>query len=188
MKKIRQQDDLAQIKFILCNGHFEGSSRKKIFGVFGVLVGISLGLMFLSITMISIEQLNSDRSVVEFVGLIIGFVVAFLLLPTIWLIIIIRNEKIRKKVILWLQDAIKISGYSKNIGTKYWLGIPLIKIQVEFELAGIKFVRTSEREKRGVFDLGRPVGYFSGITKFVDRKIDILYSPKYDQVMVLKDR
>lgn len=187
MAKIKQQADVSHIKFILSYGHFEGSSRKKIFLNFSVLVGVFLGLIILSVSMISIEQANNSRAVGEFIGLIIGFVVAFSLLPTIWLIIIIRNEKIRKKVVVWIQDAIEISAYAKNIGTKYWIGVPLVKLQVEFELDGIKQVRTSEKEKRGVLDLGRPVGYFSGITKFIDKKIDILYSPKYDQVMILKN-
>lgn len=186
MVKIKSQCDLSHIKFILSNGHFEGSSRKKVLLAFAALVGVCLSLMILSITMISIEQVNNPKYVGEFIGIIIGFITAFSLLPTIWLIIIIRNEKIRKKVVVWTEDAVEISAYAKSIGTKYWLGIPLIKLQVEFQLDGIKYVRTSENEHRGVLDLGRPKGHFSGITKFNDKKIEILYSNKYDKVMIIE--
>lgn len=187
MAKIKQQGDLSKIIFILNNGHFEGYSRKKVFLAFSAVVGVFLGLIILSVTMISIEQVNNSRPIGEFIGLIVGFVVAFSLLPAIWLIIILRNEKIRNKVAVWIQDAILINAYAKNIGTKYWIGVPLIKLQVEFELGGIKYVRTTETEQRSLFDIGRPVGYFAHLSKYSNRQIKILYSPKYDQVMILKD-
>lgn len=144
-------------------------------------------LIIFFVTMISIEQIKNPRAIGEFIGVIVGCILSFSLFPIIWLIILIRNEKVREKIFIWIEDSVELTAYSKKIGVKYWIGIPLIKIQVEFEKDGIKYVRTSEKEEHGKVDMGRPIGYFAGISKYVDRKIKILYSPKYDQVMVLKD-
>lgn len=178
---------LSRIAFTLSIGNFEGASRKKIVVAYSLLAFICVGLLTLTIVGVSIEQFNTPRSIGEFVGIIICAVFAFSLLPVIWLIIIIKNEKIRKEVLLWIKDAVELTAYAKKLDEKRWVGVPMIKLQVEFTIDGINHICTTENERRGLIDLGRPVGYFSWISKYADRKINILYSPKYNQVMVLKD-
>lgn len=187
MANTRQQKDLTKIKFLLNNGKFDGDSRTKVILIYVAFVCLCVGLIVLSITMLSIEQVKEPRMIGEFIGIIIGIIFAFSLLPIIWLILVIRNERLRFKIFIWLEDAIELTAYAKCIGTKYWIGIPLIKLQIEFNINGIKYVRTSEEEKRGLIDKGRPIGYFSGISEFANKEIRILYSQKYDQVMILKD-
>lgn len=187
MKQSKEGKDLSRIAFTLSRGTFDGVSRKKIILVYLLCVMVFGGLLILSVTMFSIDQFNEPGPIGEFIVAILSVILACSILPIIFLIIIIRNEKIRKEVLLWMEDAVELPAYAKKLDQKYWVGIPLIKLQVEFTFDGIKHTCTTESERRGIMDLGRPVGYFSGISKFSDRKVNILYSPQYNQVMILKD-
>lgn len=178
--------DLSNIVFTLTRGKFNGESRKKIIIPYVIFVVLCILGIILAVTMMSIEYVENKDSIASLVEAIISVVVGFSISPCVLYFLILRNEKIRKDVYLWLEDAVELNAYSKNIGTKYWLGIPSIRLQVEFDLNGVHYVRSTDNEVRGALDKGRPVGYFAHITKYADRKIKILYSPKYDQVMVLK--
>ena len=180
--------DLSNIAVTLKYGAFEGASRKKILGAFIALLVITVSIATLGITMMSIEYATKhESSVASFVGGLISIIFGCSILPIIWFFIVHRNEKIRKEICLWIEDAVEISAYTKSIDTKYWLGVPLTKLQVDFKIDGIRYVRTTEQEQRTLFDLGRPVGYFSWVSKFADKKVNILYSSKYDQIMILKN-
>lgn len=187
MTKSGEYKKLSRIAFTLSRGNFEGASRKKIFVAYSLLAFICVGLLILTIVGVSIEQINTPRLIWEYIAIIVCAVFACSLLPTIWLIIIIRNEKIRKEVLLWVEDAIELVAYARKLDEKRWVGLPMIKLQIEFKIDGVNHVCTTENERRGLIDLGRPVGYLSWISKYADRKINIFYSPKYNQVMVLKD-
>ncbi|MDE6104319.1 MAG: hypothetical protein K2G38_01345 [Clostridia bacterium] len=183
-----KKKDLSNIAVTFKYGAFEGASRKKIFGAYIALLVIIVAIVTLGITMMSIEYANEhESSVASFVGGLISIILGCSILPIICFFIVYRNEKIRKEIYLWLEDAVEISAYTKSLDTKYWLGVPLTKLQVEFKIDGILYVRTTEQEHRTLFDLGRPVGYFSWVSKFADKKVNILYSSKYDQIMILKN-
>lgn len=188
MPKSEYDKKVSRIAFTLNRGSFEGTSRKVLITAYSVLVVVFVCLLTLSIVSVSIEQINTPRPIGEFVGIIICAVFAFSVLPAVWLVIIIRNEKIRKDILLWMEDAVEVTAYAKKLDEKRWLGFPLIKLQVKFTVDGVNHCCTTENERRGWIDFGRPVGYFSWISNYADRKIDIFYSPKYNQVMVLKDK
>ncbi len=186
MGKSQEQKDLSNIIFSLSRGKFDGESRNKIIIPYIILVIIFGFGLILTVVMFSIEYVNGKMSLAGYMGGMISITFGFSVLLFIWFILICRNEKIRKEILLWVEDAIELNAYSKSLGVKSWFGISLNKLQIEFVIDGIHYVRTTENECRGVLDRGRPVGFFSGLSKYVDKKVKILYSPKYDQVMILK--
>ena len=173
MSKSEQQRDLSRITFSLSRGKFDGVSHKKII-LYIVLVVIYASVTILGVTMMSIEYSKDTDSLAELIGAIFAIVFGFSILLCAVYILIHRNEKIRKEILLWVEDSIELNAYCKNLGVKYWLGISLNKVQVEFDIDGIHYVRTTDNEKRGMLDIGRPVGFFAGISKFTDKKINIL--------------
>lgn len=100
------------------------------------------------------------------------------------LYIIIKDKWTKKQVTIWMQDAVKLEAYSKKIDECKLMFLPKgIRIQVAFEMNSTKYVRNST-----VKTLGGGKAYLASFTKYADRKINVLYSPKYDEVMILKDR
>lgn len=186
MQKVN--NDLSNIVVVLKYGTFCGVSRKKIIIEFSILFILCVCILTLAITMMTIDQIKNPDNLGIFVGALLSFILGFSFILIICLVIVIRNEKIRNEVLLWINDSVKTEAFVKTLDRKNWLGIaPLMKINVYFEIDGVSFIRTSEVEKQDIFNWGKPVGYFSGISKYVDRKVKILYSQKYDQVMILKD-
>lgn len=186
MKNPNMQKDVSKIVFSLTKGKFDGESRKKIIVSYIILVIIFLFGIILAVTMFSIEYKNGNSILFEYIISLISIVFGFSILPCVLYILVRRNEKIRKEILLWVEDAVELNAYCKNLDVKYWLGIPLNKLQIEFNIDGIHYVRTTDNEHRGVLDWGRPVGFFAGVSKYADKEITIYYSQKYDQVMILK--
>lgn len=187
MAKSEQQWDLSKIVISLSKGRFYGESRKGIIIPYIVLVVISASVAILGVTMMSIEYSKETDSIAELIGAIVAIVLGVAVLLCAAYIPVYKNEKIRKEVLLWVEDSIELDAFCRSIDVKHWLGIPLIKLQVDFNIEGIHYVRSSENERQSKLDLGRPVGFFAGVKKYTDKKNKILYSPKYDEVMILKD-
>ena len=95
----------------------------------------------------------------------------------------IRVYKLRTKIKLWLEDAIECNVQSKRIDTTGPSVIfaantivpmrRMCKIQIQFGYNGKKIKKIS--------DYARIFGFYA------DREISILYSEKYNQVLILKD-
>lgn len=180
--------DLSNIAVSLAYGAFEGSNRKKLIIAYVMLVIIFCSAIILGVILLSIEYINNPNSSLPvFIGGILSIIIGFSLVICVFSVLVHRNEEIRKQILLWIEDAIELNAYSRNIGTEKNLLSTLVKLQVEFKYDGIRYVRTSENEHRSLISLGRPVGYFAGVSMFADKNVKILYSPKYDQVMILKN-
>lgn len=186
-KRKLKNKDLSKIGMLLNYNGFMSESRVKIILPFIGICVIMLFVIVSCIYWILHDQITKPKPTVEVVLIIVFGSLAISFLPILLLVTIIRNEKIRNRVNLWLEDAVEVEAFTKRIDTKYWLFSPLIQLQIEFYLDGVFYVRTSKSEHRSAFDFGRPVGYFAHITKYADRKVKILYSPKYDEVMIIKD-
>jgi len=108
-------------------------------------------------------------------------------LAAICLWTIICNNKLRKRIVMWLEDAIEIKAFSKTLATRsFLLQSKLVKMKVRFKLADVDYVRDSAGKMLGA---GKKLeGYHKIFVKYADRKINILYSSKYDQVLILKDK
>ena len=97
--------------------------------------------------------------------------------------LLIRDYNNKKQIKLWLNDIIEIKAYSRALGEYKSLFLPKgIVIQVEFKIDEKKYIKNSTIK---VF--GGGTAYLATFKKYADREIKILYSPKYDQVLILKD-
>lgn len=101
--------------------------------------------------------------------------------------VIIINHKNCLRVKEWLKDSVKLKAYAKTLDeSKVYSGfIPLkaTKIIVTFVYNGKHISKMSGKQDSAI---SRFNGYSSALEKYVNREIDIMYSPKYDQVMILK--
>ncbi len=106
-----------------------------------------------------------------------------------FLLVILINHKNCKKVKEWLKDSIPLKAYCKTLDESItfsgFLPLKSKKVIITFTFNGQTISKESGKKNQSQFSLN---GYSVLIKKYADRKIDILYSPKYDQVMILKDK
>jgi len=98
---------------------------------------------------------------------------------SVFLYAIVSNNKLNKKITLWLEDAIQLRAFTMRLDT-ISLKYKPYQLQVNFEFDGKIYQRISAP--------GNIIkGYHKIFKKYADRYINILYSPKYDEVLILKD-
>lgn len=113
---------------------------------------------------------------------IISISLIFVTLSIFLLYLIISDKKLKNKILLWANDAIELKAYSKTIGKEFNMQPTLYyQIAVSFVVNGTKHTKTSGEGS----DSKKHHKIFS---QYADREINILYSPKYDEVLVLKDK
>ena len=115
------------------------------------------------------------------------FVFAVGLVPLLALFLVFLNRK--KKIMIWLKDAVEGKGITKTIGKREWmLGASLIKLKIEFNINGVKYVRYTGNANVSLYwNYHAKDGYYSGIEEFADRQVKVLYTPTYDEVMILNN-
>lgn len=184
MVKIEKKD-LSKIIGLLNYGTFWGASKVKILIGYICYWVLSLALITLAIVMLSLEQAEDPDTIFSFAIAIVGYSFAFSIIPIIMTILVVKNEKMRNNVNLWIEDAVAIDAYSQCEGIKRKFLFPAVKLRVDFDIDGIHYSKESHSNhyKHKNFE----EGYYYIWSKYADRKIKILYSRKYDQVMVLKD-
>lgn len=91
---------------------------------------------------------------------------------------IIHNNKLKKKIELWLEDAVFIKASAKRLDL---MNITYKPYQIEVSFI-YKDVRHKYISKAGNAIIGY-YKFFSEPTK----ELNILYSPKYEEVLILKD-
>lgn len=102
--------------------------------------------------------------------------------------IYLRQSRDIKK---WLKDAVLLPAQAMELG-RIENGIiyrTKIKISIKFFYNEQKIIQKSgakNKIKENLFYIN--VGYDAIFLKYIDREIKILYSPKYDEVMILKDK
>jgi len=121
------------------------------------------------------------------IQIIITFILAdtlSILFFALFILIKIKNNKLKEKIIIWLEDAIEVKAYSKKIGENR-LGFQpkATKIQVKFKINGKSYIKDSTAKV-----LGSWAGYLGTFNKYADREINVLYSLKYDEVLIMKDK
>jgi hypothetical protein len=130
--------------------------------------------------MLIIPQVEWDSLTIF--GMVGGDIFSFAFLAVL---IFIKNDnnKRRDKIILCLEDAIETTAKSVKIG-EIRLGFQpkSVKIQVRFKVNGKTYIRESTAKVFGGWE-----GYLGVYKKYADREICILYSQKYDEVLILKD-
>jgi hypothetical protein len=108
----------------------------------------------------------------------------FLSFFVILVYILVKNNKLKIRIKIWLEDAIETTAYSKQAGENR-LGIQpkAIKILVKFKI-GDRVIKRESTAK--VF--GGQKGYLGTFKKYADREINILYSPKYELIQFFSGR
>lgn len=99
-----------------------------------------------------------------------------------FLYFILKNKFIKKKVGLWLNDAVELKAYSRET-----MRIPAglfslrqISIEVVFKYGGEFIIQKNGKQKW--------LQFAPYLVKYANKKINILYSPTYNEVMILKDQ
>ena len=124
----------------------------------------------------SVIENNIDMILVIIPGIVfIGFVVLCTFL-------FLRMSKEKHKATLWLEDAIVLEAYAKSVGqtlhVRNMIARTATAIEVSFEYDDKRCVRQSTYKDKPL--------YLAVYTKYADKKILIAYSPKYDEVMLIK--
>ena len=124
----------------------------------------------------SVIENNIDMILVIIPGIVfIGFVVLCTFL-------FLRMSKEKHKATLWLEDAIVLEAYAKSVGqtlhVRNMIARTATAIEVSFEYDDKRCVRQSTYTDKPL--------YLAVYTKYADKKILIAYSPKYDEVMLIK--
>ena len=118
-----------------------------------------------------------ERSIVGFIGLIFGGI----LFSGTALYLIVKNYINCKNCKKWAQDAIEL--YATSVGIKKahfaFSNIGLRKLKVSFKYNKKKYVKYSGTKQTN--------GYDRVFLKYSDAQINILYSPQFDEVMIIKD-
>lgn len=146
--------------------------RGKFLALFFVVIGICLT----SIAFTLIETLNGDSDAT--IGTVVGVLI---LIPSIG--IAVEEKKVKRLINLWLEDAVELEAFCalSNDYVRHINGA--VKISVTF-----RFGQDEISQVSGMQGLKYPAskqdGYDSWFKKYVDKKIKILYSPKYNQVMI----
>lgn len=156
----------------------------------GIITGVILVIIYLIFTL----------SLMLTIGFLIYFIVSndndaliisitFFIFMLLFLLVVILQQWQARRVKLWTQDAVALTAKSSTIGNSYayTMVFPMKtkKILVQFEYNGriIRKESGSEHKSRQ----NNLNGYARLFKKYADREISILYSPKYDQVLILKD-
>ena len=169
--KIGVQDIDASLKY---GQVFSG----KIWGSAVILLSIAsacIGIVVIIIPITSIEY----RSDIIFI--VCGsFLFIFLVLSTV--IIQMFFNKGKKKAALWLKDAVILDAQAKSLGQTLHVRNLIMRtataIEVDFEYDDRRCSRQSTYKDKPL--------YLAVYTKYADKKIRIAYSPKYDEVMLIK--
>lgn len=97
----------------------------------------------------------------------------FLLVPAIMsCLMLIKPYKLRKEIYLYLDDAVPLYAKIKEVGRSSASWFTTVKIRVEFSYKKEKHVKYSE--------------YSAAFLKYANKTVDILYSPKYDEILFLE--
>lgn len=120
---------------------------------------------------------SSDKFMIIF-GFVFG---GFMLIVTLLLFLYVNRGK--KRAALWLKDAVLLEARCTLLDTRMEVrnsaAAKAAAIRVKFTYNGKKY--TKESSYKGART------YLPVFNKYADRKITIAYSPKYDQVLLVKD-
>lgn len=139
--------------------------------------GILFSIIIYTLIRLGIIPPDEDEIILLYFGIV------FVLCLALSLFFLIRRAMLKKKMMLWRQDAVYLTAHSKTLGVKNNPpALPAYAIEIDFvynERLIIKRSGNPEKPKSG---------YDPIFGHYANREIKILYSPSYDQVMILKDK
>ncbi|MBR2376823.1 MAG: hypothetical protein IKA85_03480 [Clostridia bacterium] len=140
-----------------------------VFSFFGVLSLCAI-IMFLA-------QNEVKPVPLEYVYIaIVGYILLFVLPISVVIWRIIFNNRLVKKIEEWLKDSELLSAKARRLTNSRYSSK-----QIE-----LKFYYNGKKQKR-ISTAGNPIiGYYKFFSES-EKKLDILYSAKYDEVLILKE-
>lgn len=150
-------------------------------------MGVMTGTMLLCIALIPLLIFCAIQA--DDYRVFVCFVFPILVVP-IWAYIAFLYRKENRDIEKWLKDAVLLTAWATEIG-RIRNGVNhiiRIKIALTFTFDGKKIMLQSGEKntiRENIFYMN--IGYDAIFRKYVDRPIQILYSPQYDEVMILKE-
>lgn len=90
---------------------------------------------------------------------------------------------LKKKMMLWMQDAVCLTAHSKTLDRRnHPPHLPEYAIEIDFVYNDRLIIKRSGNPEKSKSRYDTIFGYYT------NREIKILYSPSYDEVMILKDK
>ena len=129
---------LPQIVATLKYGRFWEEKRKLYITLFAVFAALMMAFSSIAVYYLGIEQVEPFENSVQLIFAIIGLSLAFILPSIVFLVLILKNEKARKHILIWLDDAIETDAHSylyctANAGR----GLnELCKLKIKFKIDG----------------------------------------------------
>lgn len=119
---------------------------------------------------------------VEIIFSLVGGNILSLCILIFAVFLVVKDFIIKSKVRIWLNDAVALKAYSmKTREYKSFLFPNACTIDVRFSFNGTNYVKSSN-----VKTLGGKIAYLTTFEKYADGEIDIAYSPKFDEVLIIK--
>ena len=143
-----------------------------------IVLGVSLLLPIFTLALYIVSNFNIVTLLNEKTIMLICANIVPLLLFLVILIRIIYNYGLVKKVSLWLEDAVLLQAKARRLD--------LVDAKFKPYQIEVKFSYKNKIQKH----ISRAGNIFLGYYKFFiesEKNIEILYSPKYNEVMILKD-
>ena len=143
-----------------------------------LVCGIAAAIIIIVAVMYATGNAELDAA-----GLVLTIVGIAVFVVLYFVFVYFFTKKIRD-INSWLQDAVPLKANCICVATDLQpngvLPFEIYKIKVNFKYNGKHYSKQSEND-------GWHKGFSPIWHKFVGKDIDILYSPKYDQVLILKD-
>ena len=156
-------------------GKVPSKSEYKLLWVFlGLLFLIPLSSLGVIITILC-GAMSWEKNII--ITLII-INILFCLFMAIAIYMIYYYKKLYKNILLWLEDAIETTAFVRRmdlVSPNY----KLYQVEFSFDIDGQNYRRLSSSG-------GLIIGFNKRFIKFNNKAVKIFYSPKYDQVLVLK--
>lgn len=173
---LKSEDIDATLKY----GQIFASKRLRIifislYVLFGIVLAIVLTMLILIPLTVGEFDSNSIVAIVFCSGMSI-------ILSIIVTCVLLYCRSGKKKVDLWLKDAVLLQAKTKSLGEQMlFRGLMVrkaIAIEVKFVYNDLRYIRQSTYK-------GKPA-YLPVFMKYANQTITIAYSPKYDEVMFIK--
>lgn len=151
-------------------------------------MALMTGIMLLSVTFIPLlvfyaMKTNDYRMLLAFLLPVLGILA--------WAYIAFLDRKQNREIKKWLEDAVPLTARATEIGRieNSATHVTRIKVALTFTFDGRRItLRSGEKNniRENIFYTN--IGYDAIFLKYVDRPIQILYSPRYDEAMILKGK
>lgn len=144
---------------------------------------VSMGITFaMALAMLIGIPLTVGEFDSSSIAAIVGCSSLSIMLSIIFTCLLLYFRSGKKKVEVWLQDAVILKAKTKSIGeqwlTRNFMVRKAVAIEVEFVYNDLRYVRQSTYN-------GKPA-YLPVFGNYANQTITIAYSPKYDEVMLIK--